>query len=105
MWIFRANHGESGGANGTRFLLISSYGVILTLALLARFVWLDSLPGGHGDEAWYGLWVERLLRGKVWNGMGQTGILPNPFYIIPLAIVQAMADPAPWVLRVPPLIS
>jgi hypothetical protein len=103
--MLRANDGEGEGAGSTGVLLISLYGVMLSLALLARFIWLDSVPGVNGDEAWYGVWVEKLLQGKLWNGMGQTGILPNPFYIIPLAAVQAMADPAPWVLRVPPLIS
>jgi hypothetical protein len=105
MWILRANNGESDRTSITHVLLISLYGLTFSFALAARFVWLDSMPGVNGDEAWYGIWVERLLRDKVWPSITYTGILPNPFYLVPLAIVQAMADPAPWVLRVPPLIS
>ncbi len=81
------------------------YGGILGLALLARFVWLDSLPGVNGDEAWFGLWVEGLLRDHVWGGMTPSGPPPNPFLVVPLAILQAIADPAPWVLRFPTVIS
>jgi hypothetical protein len=81
------------------------YGGILGLALLARFVWLDSLPGVNGDEAWFGLWAEGLLRDHAWGGMTPTGKIPDPFLVVPLAILQAIVDPAPWVLRVPTVIS
>ena len=88
-----------------RVLLIPLWGVILGFALLARFVWLDSLPGVNGDEAFHGLWVEGLLRDQAWGGMMPSGRNPNPFLLAPLAILQAIADPAPWVLRVPTVIS
>ena len=45
MRILRVRNGESDGAGSTRILLISLYGSIFGLALLARFFWLDSLPG------------------------------------------------------------
>src|SRR5271155_3803951 len=96
---------ESDRGGVARLILISFYSGILGLALLARFVWLDSLPGVNGDEAWNGLWVEELLRGQVWGGMAPSGKFPDPFLLVPLAIVQAIADPAPWVLRVPTVIS
>jgi hypothetical protein len=103
--ILRVSSAESDGARGSRVLLIALYGGVLGLALLARFVWLDSLPGVNGDEAWFGLLVERLLRDHVWGGMTPTGPPPNPFFVVPLAIVQAIANPAPWVLRAPNVIS
>jgi hypothetical protein len=56
---------ESDGAGSARVLLIALYGGILGLALLARFVWLNSVPGENGDEAWFGIWVKRLLRDHV----------------------------------------
>jgi hypothetical protein len=105
MSILRVSNGESAGPGSTGVLLISLYGGILVLGLLARFLWLDSLPGVNGDEAWYGLWVEGLLRDHAWGGKTLTGSFPNPFFLAPLAIVQAIAEPAPWVLRVPALIS
>jgi hypothetical protein len=92
--------------NGSgRVLLTFLYAGILGLALLARFIWLDSVPGLNGDEAWNGLWVERLLRDHAWGGMTPSGKIPNFFLLGPLAVVQAIADPAPWVLRVPTVIS
>jgi hypothetical protein len=103
--ILRVSSAESDGALSSRVLLMALYGGILGLALLARFVWLDSLPGVNGDEAWFGLWVEGLLRDHAWGGMTPSGPPPNPFLIIPLAILQAIADPAPWVLRFPTVIS
>jgi hypothetical protein len=96
---------ESDRGGVRRVLLISLYGGIFTLALLARFAWVDSLPGVNGDEAWNGLWVEGLLHGQVWGGREPSGRYPDPFLLVPLAIVQAIADPAPWVLRVPTIIS
>jgi hypothetical protein len=70
-----------------------------------RFIWLDSLPGLNGDEAWNGLWVERWLQDHAWGGIAPSGRYPNFFLLGPLADVQAIADPAPWVLRVPTVIS
>jgi len=105
MSILRVSNGESAGPRSARVLLISLYGGILALALLARFVWLDSLPGVNGDEAWYGLWAEGLLRDHAWGGMSFTGRPPPLFFIVPLAIVQTVAEPAAWVLRVPALLS
>jgi len=103
MLISRVSNSDSRGS--TRFLLISLYGGILALALLARFVWLDSLPGVNGDEAWFGVWVEGMLRDHRWGGMSFTARPPDPFYLGPLAMVQAIAEPAPWVLRMAALIS
>lgn len=80
-------------------------GVVLALALAARLVWLDTLPGVNGDEAWYGLWIETALRDRVWGGATPTGNLPNPFFLVPLGIVQALAPPAPWVLRAPAVLA
>jgi len=105
MSILRVSGGESSRSGSARVLLISLYGGLLALALLARVIWLDSLPGVNGDEAWFGLWVEGLLRDHAWGGSYVTGRPPDPFLLAPLAIVQAMADPAPWVLRAPALIS
>ena len=78
----KVSNGESNGAGSTRVLLISLYGGILGFALLARFVWLDSLPDVDGDEAWYGLWVKGLLRDQVWGGKTPAGNFPNPFFLV-----------------------
>lgn len=80
-------------------------GIVFVLALLARFAWLDSLPGVNGDEAWYGLWIEKALRDHAWGGATPSGIFPNLFFLVPLGFFQAAADPAPWVLRAPAVLA
>jgi hypothetical protein len=92
------------GAGG-RLARVGLSGALLALAVTARLLWLHSLPGVNGDEAWYGVWVEGALRDRVWGGATPTGNFPNPFFLAPLGIVQAIADPAPWVLRVPAVLS
>jgi len=99
------SNGGRDGTGRTPVLLIALYSGILGVALLARLIWLDSLPGVNGDEAWYGLWAEGLLRDHAWGGMSFTGRPPPLFYIVPLAIVQTVAEPAAWVLRMPALLS
>jgi hypothetical protein len=99
------SNGGRDGTGRTPVLLIALYSGILGVALLARLIWLDSLPGVNGDEAWYGLWAEGLLRDQAWGGMSFTGRPPPLFFIVPLAIVQTVAEPAAWVLRVPALLS
>ena len=101
----RVSNNESDGLGNACFLLIALYSGILGVALLARLIWLDSLPGVNGDEAWFGVWVEGMLRDHRWGGMSFTARPPDPFYLGPLAMVQAIAEPAPWVLRMPALIS
>lgn len=80
-------------------MLVSAYGTVFGLALIARFAQLDNIPGLNGDEAWYGLWAERLLAGTVSDWHTPTGNLINPFLLLPLCALQAVTAPAPWVLR------
>jgi hypothetical protein len=113
MLVSKVGYDKGAGTRSAHGLLISVYVVLLGLALLARFVWLDNVPGVNGDEARFGLWVELALRGHLWGGLASqvmggimsSGRPPDPFLLPPLAIVQALADPAPWVPRVPTVVS
>ena len=78
---------------------------ILAAALAARVVWLDSIPGLNGDEAWYGVWAEAALRDRAWGGATPTGNIANPFFLVPLGIAHVAAGPAPWLLRAPAVLA
>jgi hypothetical protein len=94
-----------GRADTFRPLAATFCWAILGLALLARLIWLDNLPGLNGDEAWYGLWAEHLVRGEVWSWRTPTGNPVNPFLLLPLTLLQSIASPSPWVLRLPAALS
>jgi len=94
-----------GRADILRLLTMAFCLAILALALIGRLIWLDNLPGLNGDEAWYGLWAEHLLKGEVWSWRTPTGNPVNPFLLLPLTLLQSIASPSPWVLRLPAALS
>jgi hypothetical protein len=80
--------------------------VLLAVAFSFRAVDLGRVPGINGDEAWYGIQVQAMLRGHDW-GLRTPSRLPlNPFFFAPLIAFHA-AFPEPWflVLRLPSLVS
>jgi hypothetical protein len=82
--------------------------IVLGLLLLASFwlraVGLGHLPGITGDEAWYGVQAERWLSGEpVWRT--PPGNLLNPFHTGVLILLQAVFEPAFWILRAPALLA
>jgi hypothetical protein len=62
---------------------------------------LDSLPGINGDEAWYGVQVERFLDGQVWSGRTPTGLPIGPLLFMTEAALLKVASQSFWVLRLP----
>jgi hypothetical protein len=103
MSMSRTSFGDTAARSRIGVACLS--GIVLVLAVLARLAWLDNLPGVNGDEAWYGLWIERALRDHLWGGATPSGLFPNPFFLVPLGFVQAAANPAPWVLRAPAVLA
>jgi hypothetical protein len=78
------------------------FSLVLLLSFLARILWLGNLPGINGDEAWYGLQV---IGTRALSWQTPTGNPLNPFYILPLRIIQQFSPPALWVLRLPALLA
>lgn len=74
---------------------------VVVAGVVARVLWLDSLPGINGDEAWYGVQV---ATGSL-SLRTPTGNLVNPLHLAPLAILQPFAPLAAWVLRAPAVLS
>ena len=65
-----------------RFLTFNLIALLL-VAVVMRCRDLGRIPGINGDEAWYGVQVERLLAGRPMNGVTPTGNLLNPFFFGP----------------------
>jgi Dolichyl-phosphate-mannose-protein mannosyltransferase len=74
---------------------------LVAAGLVARVLWLDTLPGINGDEAWYGVQV---ATGAL-SLRTPTGNLVNPLHLGPLALLQPFAPLAAWVLRAPAVLS
>ena len=83
------------------------YGIVLPILLLAavslffRFHALARLPGINGDEAWYGVQVERLLAGQPYTLQAPTGVLVDPFQPPTEALLLRLFGPSFLVLRLP----
>src|SRR5579863_4309428 len=74
-------------------------------AIILRILWLDTVPGVNGDEAWYGIWALRCVREGVCVLHTPSGNLINPFYMVLIAAAQAVGPPSIAVLRLPAVIS
>jgi hypothetical protein len=73
----------------------------MALCLALRLIWLDRLPGINGDEAWYGVQVQRLMEGTSWSGRTPTGLPTNPLLIVTHWSLLQFCEPSFWVLRLP----
>jgi hypothetical protein len=79
---------------------------ILIWAFLLRVLDLNTVPGLNGDEAWYGVQLERFQAGLPVLFEAPSGRLSsNVFLALVLAPVQLVTGPAIWVLRVPAVIA
>jgi dolichyl-phosphate-mannose-protein mannosyltransferase len=79
---------------------------ILVWAFLLRVLDLNHVPGLNGDEAWYGVQLERLQNRTPVAFVAPSGRLSsNVFLALLLAPVQFVAGPAVWVLRIPSVIA
>ncbi len=73
----------------------------LAVSLVFRFLWLDRLPGINGDEAWYGVQIEKFLAGQPWSGRTPSKLPINPLLFVSESLLLCMAEPSFWVLRLP----
>lgn len=83
-------------------LRTASYLVLALIAAAAIFlrVWhLSWLPGVNGDEAWYGVAAERLLKGGGVTLTTKSGNPINPLFFIPVLAAHLVARPSFFVLR------
>src|ERR1700676_2739427 len=79
-------------------------------ALLVTAVWfrccdLSRVPGVNGDEAWYGVQAELVLRGEPVPWRTPTGNLMNPFFFGPQLLLHALWPPSFELLRATALAS
>jgi len=72
---------------------------VLAACLTMRWIDLDHLPGINGDEAWYGVQVQQVLRGQAIDWRTPTGNLINPLYSGPLLLVHLWLPPSAFALR------
>lgn len=80
--------------------------VVFLLAFLLRVIDLNNLPGFNGDEAWYGVQIERFQASLPVVVQAPSGRLStNIFLAAVLAPIQVVVGPAIWVLRVPAVIA
>lgn len=70
-------------------------------ALVLRILWLDTMPGLNGDEAWYGVWALRCLHQGVCALHTPSGNFINPFYMVLVVAVHAVLSPSTIALRAP----
>ncbi|MFO0959376.1 MAG: hypothetical protein U0800_18405 [Isosphaeraceae bacterium] len=79
--------------------------LLLAAALMARVAYLETIPGVSGDEAWYGVQMGRVQAGQSYETRTPTGLPLNPFYAWWEAPLLMVANPAPWILRAPAVVS
>ncbi len=80
------------------FVLLNVAGLMLGAAVL-RCDGLSNLPGVNGDEAWYGVQAELVLRGAQIPWRTPSGNLLNPFFFAPQLAMHAAFQPSFAVLR------
>lgn len=98
---------EAEGGNPARSLRFAS--IILTLIVIAgvtlRILWLDRLPGIHGDEGWYGLLAQRWATGEFSISRTPTGNYPGPIHPMLVALGQFVLPSQFITLRIPTVVA
>lgn len=72
---------------------------ILIVAIVFRFLWLETIPGLNGDEAWLGWKAARAVNGAPLDWRTNSGNFTNPFFLLPLVWVHHFFEPSAWVVR------
>ena len=103
---FSAQGGGQPNGSGiwNRFVLFG-VGAIFLVAVVFRFVWLDTVPGLNGDEAWLGWKAYRAAHGMDLEWRTNSGNFTNPFFLLPLVWLHSLFEPSAWVLRVTAALS
>lgn len=78
--------------------------VILIGAVWLRAWKLDHLPAVNGDECWYGNFALDALNGRSPSFLTPNRNPVNPFYILPVIAVHALASPSILLLRSLPVL-
>ena len=60
---------------------------ILIVAIFFRFLWLETIPGLNGDEAWLGWKAARAANRMPLDWRTNSGNFTNPFFLLPLVWV------------------
>src|SRR5262245_46473531 len=74
---------------------------LVAVSFLYRVLWLNRLPGINGDEAWYGVQVQRFMHGEPWSGRTPTGLPINPLLFLTEWLLLSIFKPSFWILRLP----
>jgi hypothetical protein len=75
---------------------------LLGTATCFRLMALSSMPGTSGDEGWWGIQATAWLSGRPYEAYTTSGNPTDLFFLIPLALVHAIASPSFLVLRALP---
>jgi Dolichyl-phosphate-mannose-protein mannosyltransferase len=73
---------------------------IFALAVVFRFLWLETIPGLNGDEAWLGWKAARAASGAPLDWRTNSGNFTNPFFLLPLVWVHYFFEPSAWAIRI-----
>lgn len=76
----------------------------LALAVFYRLYALGRLPGINGDEAWYGVQLQRFSDGVLTSWRTPSGNLPGPLHLLVLGALQLVFPPSLALLRMPSVI-
>ena len=85
-----------------RRILTAIFVALLATASCFRVMDLSSVPGISGDEGWWGVQATAWLSGRPYEAHTTSGNPTDLFFLIPLALVHAMASPSFLVLRALP---
>ena len=93
--IERPAPGETSFAPGAleRRILTVLVGALLGTAICFRLMYLSSMPGISGDEGWWGVQSAAWLSGRPYEARTTSGNPTDLFFLIPVALVHAIARP------------
>jgi len=73
---------------------------IFAVAVVFRFLWLETIPGLNGDEAWLGWKAAKAASGAPLDWRTNSGNFTNPFFLLPLVWVHYFFEPSAWLVRI-----
>jgi hypothetical protein len=87
---------------GDRRFLALSIAVLVGTGAIFRLVRLSSVPGISGDEGWWGIQATALLAGRPYETHTTSGNPTDLVFLVPLALLHAIAPPSFLLLRILP---
>jgi hypothetical protein len=79
--------------------------LIVAAAIAMRLHGIGRMPGILGDEAWYGVQIQRFLEGTGGAWRTPTGNVPGIIHYGSLALLHSLFQPSALLLRIPALLS